>query len=107
MAIPHILFCILHCMKGRSSTMPVRLPPDNPEEWLRRARSSLAIARCREPDICREDLYYQAQKAAEKAIKAVFIAHALPFPHICEPWTCSCISALKNIPLNDGFITSE
>ena len=62
--------------------MPVRLPPNDPREWIQRARSSLAIARCREPDIYREDLCYQAQQAAEKSIKAVFIARALPFPYI-------------------------
>jgi Uncharacterized conserved protein related to C-terminal domain of eukaryotic chaperone, SACSIN len=29
-----------------------------------------------------EDLCFQAQQAAEKAIKAVFIARRLPFPYI-------------------------
>jgi HEPN domain-containing protein len=62
--------------------MPERSLPPDPEEWIRRARSCLAIARCREPDICREDLCFQAQQAAEKGIKAVFIARALPLPYI-------------------------
>lgn len=62
--------------------MPARLPPDNSEEWIRRARSSLAIARCCTPDIYLEDLCFQAQQSAEKAIKAVFIARALPLPYI-------------------------
>ena len=62
--------------------MPARFPPNDPREWIRRARSSLGISRCREPDICHEDLCYQAQQAAEKAIKAVFISRALPFPYI-------------------------
>ncbi|MCK9631775.1 MAG: HEPN domain-containing protein [Methanoregula sp.] len=62
--------------------MPERLPPSDPREWLHRARSCLAIARCRKPEIYHEDLCYQAQQAAEKAIKAVFIARALPFPYI-------------------------
>ncbi|WP_292428088.1 HEPN domain-containing protein [Methanoregula sp.] len=61
--------------------MPVPLLPNNPREWIQRARSSLAIARCRKPDIYREDLCFQAQQAAEKAIKAVFIARDLPFPY--------------------------
>lgn len=62
--------------------MSAHLPPDNPEEWIRRARSSLAIARGYKPDIYREDLCFQAQQAAEKAIKAVFIARSLPLPYI-------------------------
>ncbi|MCX6690568.1 MAG: HEPN domain-containing protein [Methanoregula sp.] len=62
--------------------MPVKFPSTDPREWIQRARSSLAIARCQKPEIYREDLCYQAQQAAEKAIKAVFIARALPLPHI-------------------------
>jgi len=63
--------------------MPVHgYPPTDPREWLQRARSSLAIARCCRPDIYPEDLCFQAQQAAEKAIKAVFIARGLPFPYI-------------------------
>jgi HEPN domain-containing protein len=62
--------------------MPERLPPSDPREWLNRARSCLAIARCYEPEIYLEDLCFQAQQAAEKAIKAVFIARSLPLPYI-------------------------
>lgn len=62
--------------------MPERLPPSDPREWLQRARSCLAIARCHDPEIYREDLCFQAQQAAEKAIKAVFIARALPLPYV-------------------------
>jgi len=40
------------------------------ESWLVRARSSLEIAKARNSDlIYYEDLCYQAQQAAEKAIK--------------------------------------
>ena len=41
-----------------------------------------SIARCHEPEIYREDLCFQAQPAAEMAIKAVFIARALPLPYV-------------------------
>lgn len=42
------------------------------DEWLSRARSALAIAaRQPEPPIVVEDLCFQAQQAAEKALKAV------------------------------------
>jgi HEPN domain-containing protein len=47
-----------------------RLPPDDPHEWLNRARSSLAKARegAAFPEIYLEDLCFDAQQAAEKAI---------------------------------------
>ena len=57
-----------------------RLPPDNPVEWLNRAKSSLAIAQQPGPGIYSEDLCFQAQQAAEKAIKAVFISKQLIYP---------------------------
>lgn len=55
--------------------------PDNPAEWLNRAKSSLALARQWSSGIYPEDLCFQAQQAAEKAIKAVFVAHHQVFPY--------------------------
>jgi HEPN domain-containing protein len=57
-----------------------RLSPTDPNEWLRRARSNLARAKNRIPEACLEDLCFDAQQAAEKAIKAVFIHRGLAFP---------------------------
>lgn len=62
--------------------MPKRLQPDNPVEWLNRAKSSLSLARQQSHEIYREDLCYQAQQAAEKAVKAVYISKNLVFPYI-------------------------
>lgn len=59
-----------------------RLQPDNPVEWLNRAKSSLALAKQRSKEIYPEDLCFQAQQAAEKAIKAVYISKNLVFPYI-------------------------
>ena len=59
-----------------------RLPPDNPVEWLNRAKSSLALAKQRSREIYPEDLCFQAQQAAEKAIKAVYISKKVAFPYI-------------------------
>jgi HEPN domain-containing protein len=52
-----------------------RLSPDEPREWLNRARSNLAKARNTPQvfEIYLEDLCFDAQQAAEKAIKAVLI----------------------------------
>ena len=59
-----------------------RLQPDNPVEWLNRAKSSLALAKQRSREIYSEDLCFQAHQAAEKAIKAVYISKKVVFPYI-------------------------
>ena len=61
---------------------PDRFPPDDPREWLNRARSNLAMARNRVPHAYLEDLCFEAQQAAEKAIKAVMIARNIEFPYV-------------------------
>lgn len=61
---------------------PDRFPPDDPREWLSRAQSNLALAGLRGPEIHIEDLCFQAQQAAEKAIKAVLIRRNVEFPYI-------------------------
>ena len=62
-------------MRGRKRS------PDNPDEWLHRARSSLALARQKTSDILYEDLCYQAHQAAEKSLKAVLISSKIPYPY--------------------------
>jgi HEPN domain-containing protein len=62
-------------MKGK------RRSPDNPAEWLERAGSSLALSAAKTPGVLYEDLCFQAQQAAEKAIKAVFVARKIPYPY--------------------------
>ena len=63
---------------------PERLAHDDPREWLNRAKSNLA--RCKEendiPGVYFEDLCFDAQQAAEKAIKAVLIHRNASFPYI-------------------------
>ncbi len=61
---------------------PERLPPDDPREWLNRARSNLLRSRAILPGVYLEDLCFDAQQAAEKAIKAVFIARGVDFPFV-------------------------
>jgi HEPN domain-containing protein len=51
-----------------------------PHEWLKRAKSNLAIARRpRTDEIYREDLCFEIQQAAEKALKAVMLAKGIRF----------------------------
>jgi len=61
---------------------PERFPPDDPKEWLNRARSNLAQARAEHPDVYLEDLCFNAQQAAEKAIKALLLQRGIRFPYI-------------------------
>ncbi len=59
-----------------------RLLPNDPREWLSRARSNLARAQKPLEGAYLEDFCFDAQQAAEKAIKAVFMAYGLTFPFI-------------------------
>ena len=61
-----------------------RFPPDDPREWLNRAKSNLAKANIpsETSEIYLEDLCFDAQQAAEKAIKSVLIHLDVRFPYI-------------------------
>ena len=59
-----------------------RFPPSDPREWLNRANSNLARARSVIPDVALEDYCFDAQQAAEKAIKAIFVDRGESFPYI-------------------------
>ena len=53
----------------------------SPADWLRYAASDLEIARiAQSPRVLLGGLCFHAQQAAEKALKAVLVAHATPFP---------------------------
>ncbi len=58
-----------------------RLTPDDPLEWLNRARSNLIQAQTRVAGIYLEDLCFAAQQAAEKATKALLIHSDINFPY--------------------------
>ena len=60
---------------------PERFPPDDPREWLNRARSNLAQARAHISEVYLEDLCFDAQQAAEKAIKALLLHRGVKFPY--------------------------
>ncbi|GAA6744498.1 HEPN domain-containing protein [Thermus antranikianii] len=54
----------------------------DPWTWLTRAKSNLARARLgrTSPEVAWEDPCFDAQQAAEKALKALLIALGIPFP---------------------------
>ena len=62
--------------------LPERFPPDDPREWMNRARSDLTQAKSQVPGVYLENLCFNAQQAAEKAIKAVMIARDIEFPFV-------------------------
>ena len=59
-----------------------RHAPNDPREWLNRARSSLLRARMQASGVYLEDLCFDAQQATEKAIKAVLIHRGVRFPYV-------------------------
>lgn len=61
--------------------MPERYPPEDPREWLNRARSNLLQAKAQRRGVYLEDLCFSAQQAAEKAIKALLIRYDVKFPY--------------------------
>ena len=62
--------------------MPRRYPSEDPREWLNRARSNLLLASAQREGIYLEDLCFNAQQAAEKAIKALLIQRDAGFPYV-------------------------
>ena len=59
---------------------PERRPPDDPREWLNRARSNLIRSRAMLDGVYLEDLCFDAQHAVEKALEAVLIARGVDYP---------------------------
>lgn len=56
-------------------------PAQVPDEWLRRAKSNLAIAKApKTAEMVWEDLCFETQQAAEKAVKAVLVSRQVDFP---------------------------
>ena len=61
---------------------PEHRDPTDPKEWLRRARSNLARAKADRDlaEVLYEDLCFDAQQAAEKAVKAILVKQQISFP---------------------------
>jgi HEPN domain-containing protein len=59
-----------------------RLSPNDPQEWLNRAKSNLLRSQAQIEGVYLEDLCFDAQQAAEKAIKSILIYRKGRFPYI-------------------------
>ena len=65
-----------------SNLPPGHYPADDPREWMRLARINLARSTTRTPNVeAFENMCYEAQQAAELAIKARLIALDVEFPY--------------------------
>ncbi len=78
---------------------PERFAPDDPREWLNRARSNLALATGSSPEIYLEDLCFELQQAAEKAIKAVLLSRGVEPPYVHD------LAVLVTLLSEDGVET--
>jgi len=57
--------------------------PGTPQEWIERAKSNLAKAKIsKSPEILWEDLCFDAQQTAEKALKAVLLHKKIGFRYV-------------------------
>ena len=73
-----------------------------PHDWLRRAKSNLIRAKQPKPEeVLWEDLCFDTQQAAEKALKAVLLARGIPFRFVHD------IAELLTLLENQGVILSE
>lgn len=59
-----------------------RFPHDDPREWMNRAHSNLARSRLWSTGVYLEDLCFDAQQAAEKAVKGLLLARGIQLPFI-------------------------
>ena len=71
-------------------------------DWLRRAKSNLVRARQPKPEeVLWEDLCFDTQQAAEKALKAVLVARRIPFRFVHD------IAELLTLIENQGVTLPE
>ncbi len=82
------------------------MPPESKigsaADWLKRARSNLALARQpRTEEIFWEDLCFETQQAAEKALKAVMIAKGIRFRFVHD------LAELITLLENNGLCVPE
>lgn len=84
---------------------PEKRGPDDAHEWLRRAASNLQRARGDTglPGVYLEDLCFDAQQAAEKAVKAVLINEQLAFPYVHDLVTLLTLVEVEGIELPSGL----
>lgn len=89
--------------------MPPRPQADDPVEWLNRALSNLKRARAdaRLEGVYWEDLCFDAQQAAEKAIKAVLLHYKIDFPYVHDLARLLTILSENDVDVPEDVKTAE
>ena len=79
--------------------------PDDPHEWLGRARSNLIRARhsLDVPGIVIEHICFDAQQAVEQAVKAVLIARGARFPKTHDIGALLTLARREGAPVPEEF----
>jgi len=88
---------------------PERHGPGDPMQWLRRAKSNLVRARLGShiPDVCLEDLCFDAQQAVEKSVKAVLIRMRVDFPYTHNLARLLSLAEQAGVPVPDAVKSAE
>jgi len=74
--------------------------PDDPRNWLARAHSNLLLAKSgQQQGVFLEDLCFEAQQAAEKALKAVCVFSKVEFPKTHSLVTLAGLLEQAGVPL--------
>ncbi len=83
--------------------------PDNPHEWIRRAKSNLAKAKSGADvqGVYLEDLCFDAQQAVEKAVKSVLVSRRLSFPYVHDLARLMSLIETAGLPLPDNVRRAE
>lgn len=84
-----------------------RYPPDDPREWLNRARSDLRLASTSPEGVYYEDLCFHTQQAAEKAIKALLIRRGVQFPYVHDLAQLLTLVERSGLPIPDNVRQAE
>lgn len=85
-------------------TKPPKRSPDDPAEWLKRAKSSL---KTRAEGIYLEDLCFNAHQATEKALKALLLHIGAKFPFTHDVVRLNTEIEKKISPLPAELIEAE
>jgi HEPN domain-containing protein len=78
-----------------------------PHDWLKRARSNLIRAKQPKPEeVLWEDLCFDTQQAAEKALKAVLVARRIPFRFVHDIAELLTLLENQGVPLPEEIKVS-
>lgn len=86
---------------------PERYPPDDPREWLRSARSDLALAEANVPGADLEAFCFHAQQAAEKAIKGVLLSRGIRFPYVHDLGALLALATRDGVPVPEKIAVAD